>query len=99
MGPSAPAKLAPEATPGADDAPKSDSTDPIPASTVHGRPGHDAAAATSQATYDAGTSRLAGATLTTSAAGEGDVPAVEVVSPMAAGGATTTVEGNTTLRA
>ena len=44
MGPSAPAKLAPECTPGAFDWPLPDSTVPMPASTDQGSPGQVCAA-------------------------------------------------------
>ena len=40
IGPSAPASFAPERTPGAVDWPSSLSTLPMPARTIHGRPGH-----------------------------------------------------------
>jgi hypothetical protein len=44
IGPSAPAELAPECTPGRLDVPLDDSTVPMAASTVQGRPGQVAAA-------------------------------------------------------
>ena len=45
IGPSAPAELAPECTPGRFEVPLPDSTVPMAASTVHGSPGQVAAAA------------------------------------------------------
>ena len=57
IGPSAPAPLAPEWTPGRSEVPLADSTVPMAASTVQGRPGQVAAASWYSASIAAGTRR------------------------------------------
>ncbi len=57
IGPSAPAELAPPCTPGRFDCPLSDSTVPMAARTVQGRPGHVDAAAWYSVSNGAGWSR------------------------------------------
>ena len=61
MGPSAPAEFAPDVTPGREDVPFSDSTVPMAASTVQGRPGHVAAALAYSDSMAAGTDPIAAA--------------------------------------
>ena len=73
IGPSAPAPLAPEWTPGRFEVPFPDSTVPMAASTVQGRPGQVAAAAWYNESISAGMALLAAA-LTPMARPAADVP-------------------------